>query len=55
MYNIFYNEMVGAKVATKLATHVFIYWKGNQVDESQQFGKEVDMQLTHPNHVLIGD
>ncbi len=43
MYCITYNEMVGAKVATKLKTPVFMNWKGDHIDESQQFGKEVEM------------
>ncbi len=55
MYNIVYDEMVGAKVAMKLETPVFMNRKGDQVDESQRFGKEVDTQLTHPNYVLFGD
>ncbi len=55
MYDIVYDEMVGAKVATKLETPMFMNQKGEQVDESQRFGKEVDMQLTYPNYVLFRD
>mmetsp|Transcript_30165 Transcript_30165/g.63523 ORF Transcript_30165/g.63523 Transcript_30165/m.63523 type:complete len:89 (-) Transcript_30165:412-678(-) len=55
MYEIVYDEMVCAKVAMKLETPVFMNRKGEQVDESQQFGKEVDMQLTHTTYVLFGD
>ncbi len=51
MYNIIYYEMIDAKIATKkIKGPIFIDHDGEVVDESNCFGKKVDVEITHPEY-----
>ncbi len=55
MYNIMYNEMIDAKIAKKLEDANFMDCDGKVADESNCFGKKVDIEMTHPDYCIFGD
>ncbi len=50
MYDIIYDEMIDAKIAKKMEVQIFMDLDGEVVDESNCFGKKVDVEITHPEY-----
>jgi hypothetical protein len=55
MYDVIYDEMVGAGVARVLETPKFLDRSGNIVDKEDKFGEAVDIEILHPDYILFGD
>ncbi len=55
MNNIIYNEMIDSKIAKKLEDAIFMDHDGKVVNESNCFGKMIDIEMTHPDYCIFGD
>jgi hypothetical protein len=55
MYDVIYDEFVGAGVARKLPQEVFMDRLGNIVEKEKKFGEAIDIEITHPDYILFGD
>ena len=57
MYNAIYNynEFVDARIAIIRDVPVFTDRHGNEVEESEKFGEEQNIKITHPHYLLFAD
>jgi hypothetical protein len=55
MYDVIYDEMVGAGFASVRDAPVFLDRSGNIVEEEDKFGEAVDVEIVHPDYILFGD
>jgi hypothetical protein len=55
MYDVIYNEMVGAGVARLRDAPVFLDRSGDIVEEEENFGEAVDLEIIHLDYIIFGD
>mmetsp|Transcript_17160 Transcript_17160/g.26242 ORF Transcript_17160/g.26242 Transcript_17160/m.26242 type:complete len:139 (+) Transcript_17160:772-1188(+) len=55
MYDIVYDGMVEAQVATKLPSSVWMDRDGKVVSKNEAFGQEVTHQVDHPEYIIFVD
>ncbi len=55
MYDVIYDEMLGAGVAVSLLTPMFTDFYGNPVNESECFGLKQSIKTTKPGWILFAD
>ena len=55
MFDVIYDEMVAARIASKRAVPVFTDRHGNIVPESERFGLKQDIKVDHANYFIFAD
>ena len=55
MYDVVYDVMVEAHIASKRQEPVYTDRSGNEVEKSHRFGQKQDIKIDHPDYLIFAD